>query len=102
MEAPKIAPRVPTGLAFAIGDLVLLHGWAEFHQLRMVVELDHCVDGNEYEEVAAIYAADCSLRRWNIWRESDGIVVQPRIGRGRRFDTVPEALDALISIADRS
>ena len=63
METRKTAPTAPIGLSFAIGDLVLLHDWAELHHLRMVVELDHCVEGDEYEEVAAIYPRDSTLRR---------------------------------------
>ena len=46
-------PNAPTGLAFEIADLMLLQGWADFHGVQMVVELDHCVEGEEYEEVVA-------------------------------------------------
>ena len=55
MEMPRISPNVPTGLAFEIADLMLLQGWADFHDVQMVVELDHCVEGEEYEEVIAFY-----------------------------------------------
>ena len=55
MEMPQISPNVPTGLAFEIADLMLLQGWADFHDVQMVVELDHCVEGEEYEEVIAFY-----------------------------------------------
>jgi hypothetical protein len=100
MEAPKITPTAPKGLAFTIADLMLLQGWAEFHDLRMVIELDHCVEGEEYEEVAAVYAKDSALRRWIIWRNIGEIVVQPLIGRSRRFGAVSDALDGLIPVAD--
>ena len=56
MDMPLVTPNVPMGLAFEIADLMLLQGWAEFHNVHMVVELDHCVEGEEYEEVVAFYA----------------------------------------------
>jgi hypothetical protein len=97
MELPQITPRVPTGFAFEIADLMLLQGWAEFHDVQMVVELDHCVEGEEYEEVVAFYGKDSAIRRWILWRAASEIVVQPLIGRGCRFETVAEALESLIA-----
>jgi len=88
MQPPKLVPNVPTGLAFEIADLMMLQAWAEFHDVQMVVELDHCVEGEEYEEVIAFYAQDSQLRRWILWRASDGVIVQPLIGRSNRFSTV--------------
>jgi hypothetical protein len=97
MATPKTTPSVPTGLAFEITDLMLLQGWAEFHGVQMVVELDHCVEGEEYEEVVAFYAKDNAMRRWILWRAGPNeIVVQPLIGRGCRYDTVAEALESLV------
>jgi hypothetical protein len=96
MEMPQITPNAPMGLAFDITDLMLLQGWAEFHNVQMVVELDHCVEGEEYEEVVAFYAKDSPLRRWNLWRAACEIVVQPLIGRGCRFGSVADALESLI------
>ena len=49
MELLRIAADPPIGLAFEIADLMLLQGWAKFHDIRMVVELDHWVEGEEYE-----------------------------------------------------
>src|SRR5579872_3957679 len=96
MELPQITPRVPTGFAFEIADLMLLQGWSEYHDVQMVVELDHCVEGEEYEEVVAFYSRDSQLRRWILWRGTSAIVVQPLIGRSCRFGTVAEALESLI------
>jgi hypothetical protein len=95
MNTPLKFVRPPTGIAFEIADLLLLQGWATFHQVRMAVELDQCVDGEEYEEVVALYAEGSSLRRWNLWRTADTVVVQPLIGRACRFDSVTLALDAM-------
>jgi hypothetical protein len=93
---PDTCPNPPMGLAFEIPDLMLLQGWADFHDIQMTVELDHCVEGEEYEEVIAFYARESQLRRWIIWRAADGIVVQPLIGRSRRFGTVADALETLV------
>jgi hypothetical protein len=99
MQSPQITPNVPLGLAFDIADLMLLQGWADCHEMQMVVELDHCVEGEEYEEVIGFYARDSHLRRWIIWRASCEIVVQPLIGRSCRFTTVADALESLTPTA---
>jgi hypothetical protein len=96
MHTPRLIPNAPTGLAFEIADLMMLQGWAEFHDVQMVVELDHCVEGEEYEEVIAFYAQDSQLRRWILWRAADGVIVQPLIGRSCRFNTVSDALETLV------
>jgi len=96
MHLPKANPSAPTGLAFEIADLMLLQGWADYHDIQMTVELDHWVEGEEYEEVVAFYARESQLRRWILWRAADGIVVQPLIGRGRRFCSVADALETLV------
>lgn len=96
MDLPKIATTPPKGLAFEIPDLMLLQGWAEFHDVQMVVELDHCVEGEEYEEVVAFYASASQLRRWLMWRDASEIVVQPLLGRACRFASVADALESLI------
>ena len=96
MQTPQLTPNVPMGLAFEIADLMLLQGWAEFHNVQMVVELDHCVEGEEYEEVIALYAKDSQLRRWILWRGARDIVVQPLIGRSCHFSSVADALESLV------
>ena len=97
----RTTPTPPTGLSFDISDLILLQGWAEFHGVRMVVELDHCVDGDEYEEVVGFYTTDCPLRRWILWRSTSEVVVQPLIGRARRYTCVADALDGLTTNTPR-
>jgi hypothetical protein len=96
MEMVRVNPVPPTGLSFDISDLILLQGWAEFHDVRMVVELDHWVEGEEYEEVVGFYTAGSPLRRWILWRSASEIVVQPLIGRGSRFESVADALETLM------
>jgi hypothetical protein len=79
MDRPQITPNAPTGFAFEIADLMLLQGWAEFHEVQM-----------------AFYAKDNALRRWILWRAPSEIVVQPLIGRSCRFSSVADALESLI------
>jgi hypothetical protein len=86
------------GISFDIGDLTLLQAWADLHGMRMVVELDQCVDGHEYEEIVVIYSKSNGLRRWNLWRSQADVVVQPFIGRSMRFASVTDAVKALLSI----
>ena len=68
MQLPRASLKVPTGLSFDIPDLLMLQAWADFHDLRMVVELDVFTDADEYEELIAIYDKDRAFRRWMIWR----------------------------------
>jgi hypothetical protein len=96
MHRPPASRNAPKGLSFEIADLMLLQGWADFHSMQMVVELDHCVEGEEYEEVIAFYVPDSHLRRWILWRTPNEVIVQPLIGRGCRFGTVADALESLI------
>ena len=96
MPAEKSLLTQPAGVAFEVSDLVMAQGWSVFHDLRLVVELDYCADGEEYEEVLAFYARDCAFRRWMIWRGARGIVVQPTMGRAACFASVADALERLI------
>jgi hypothetical protein len=86
------------GFAFDVADLVLLQAWADLYGMRMVVELDQSVDGREHEEIVAIYSKDSGRRRWSLWRSSDGVVVQPIIGRSVHFSTVTDAAQTLWSL----
>jgi hypothetical protein len=96
MQLPRISVKPPTGLSFNVADLVMLRGWAEFHNLRMTIELDVCADEDEYEELLGLYDRSSPFRRWMIWRSCDAIVVQPTMGRAMVFDCMFEALEVLI------
>ena len=39
MHRPQISPNAPTGLAFEIADLMLLQGWANFHEVQMTASM---------------------------------------------------------------
>lgn len=100
MHLPNHALSLPTGLSFEVPDLVMLRGWAEFHELRLAIELDVCVEDDEYEELLGLYDGTCAFRRWMIWRSKEGIVVQPTLGRTMLFDSMPDALEFLIPAGD--
>ena len=93
MNRPLLA-ALPMGIAFDLADFVMVQGWSEYHDLRMVVELDYSAEGEEYEEVLALYPQESSFRRWMVWRGACDIVVQPMMGRARRFASVADALEA--------
>jgi hypothetical protein len=90
-------PRLPEGLAFEIADLVLVRHWADHHDFRMVVRLDHgaAVD-EEYEEVIAFQNKVSPFYRLIIWRHAEAVFVQPLIGRRKRYGSIVEALRSLL------
>ncbi|HJS85188.1 MAG TPA: hypothetical protein VJ779_06980 [Acetobacteraceae bacterium] len=89
----------PFGIAFSVPELLILRGWAEYHAIRVVVELDHCVDGAEYEEVIALYPAGSSLRQWTLWRSREAVVVEPRHGRAFKATCISELVQVLMPAA---
>ena len=100
MQLPRTSVKTPTGLSFAVPDLLMLRGWSDFHDLRMTIELDVVADGDEYEELLGLYDANRAFRRWMIWRSCDAIVVQPTMGRAMVFDNMSDVLEILIPVKD--
>jgi hypothetical protein len=100
MQLPRTTIKTPTGLSFDIPDLLLVGAWADFHGLRMKIDLDAAAEGDEYEEVLGLYYGASEYRRWMIWRSCDGVVVQPMMGRPMLFDTTAIALEVLIPARD--
>ena len=83
----------PKGLAFEIADLLLAREWAERHNLRMLIRLDHgAAVGEEYEEVITFQTQACPLCRFTIWRDATTVFVQPLVGRGKQYRSVTVAL----------
>jgi hypothetical protein len=78
----------------------MVQAWADFHELGMAVELDACAGGDEYEEIIGLSHNHSAFRRWMIWRSTDGVVVQPMMGRPMLFDTMADALELLIPSRD--
>ena len=96
MYPPTFSPELPIGLAFDIPDHLRASQWAMLHGYRLVIELDYGVGNEEYEEVLAFYAGAPSQRLWCLlWRQVDGFVMQPVVGRARRFESINDALHAL-------
>jgi hypothetical protein len=77
----------------------MAQAWADYHGLRMVIELDSHTETEEYEEMLAFYPPNSAFRRWMMWRAESGIVVQPMMGRTRRFARMADALEQTIRAA---
>jgi len=92
--------KAPKGLSFDVADLLLVRAWADFHELRMEVELDFTAEGDEFEEIIGLFSPSTGFRRWMIWRSADGIIAQPMVGRPRVLDAIADALDVLIPVQD--
>ncbi len=86
------ARGMPKGLAFEIADLTLIRQWADAHDCRMALRLDHGADGEEYEEVIAIHTGTSSRCQLIMWRNVAAVFVQPLIGRLQRYRSVAQAL----------
>ena len=61
----------------------------------MCIELDWHVDQVEYEEVVTLRLPDRPIPHWLLWRTLDGIVLQPMVGRARRFACITDVLGAI-------
>ncbi len=99
MQLRRTAPRAPTGFAFEIADLLMVQAWADYHDLRLRIELDAAEGDEEYEEIVSLSQRESAFRRWMMWRSCDGIVVQPMMGRPMLFDAMADALELLIPAA---
>ena len=90
LQLPRTTLPAPTGLSFDVPDLLMLHAWAEYHELRMTIDLDTFTGSEEYEEIVNLSEADIPHHRWMLWRSADGIIVQPRMGRPMLFDMMAD------------
>jgi hypothetical protein len=100
VQLPRTTVKTPTGLSFDIPELLMLQSWADFHDLRLAIDLDVCAEGDEYEELLGLYDKHRAFRRWVMWRSCDGIVVQPAMGHMMLFDYMADALEILIPARD--
>jgi hypothetical protein len=91
---PGSAP-LPKGVAFEIADLLLIRSWADRHDARMVLRLNHGTDGEQYEEVIAIHTEASLLCQFIMWREADSVDLQPVIGLTQRYASVAEVLESI-------
>jgi hypothetical protein len=95
MDKVQIRTAVLRGLSFSIADLTLIAGWAAAHGLRMEVRLDHGSDTEEFEEILAFHDERAGPCRFILWRDDQGVYLQPLIGRTRGFNSAVAALDTL-------
>jgi hypothetical protein len=95
MAVVQLPAKVPEGLSFTIAELILIKGWSEARSIRMVVRLDHGSDLEDYEEVLAFHLGSSPLCQWIMWRDANVVLVQPLIGRTKRYFSVAEAVEAL-------
>ncbi|MGH7042705.1 MAG: hypothetical protein ACREFY_11310 [Acetobacteraceae bacterium] len=95
MSRPIAAPRLPRGFAFPIADLQAMQRWAERRRMQLTIELDRCIDGEDYEEVVALQEIGGGRHRWTLWRSAEHLVVEPPAGPAARFARLSDALAAL-------
>lgn len=84
----------PEGVSFTVAELRLIRAWAEFHDLRFALELDHSFGNETYEEVLSFYRKGSACCRCILWRTPAEVVVQPILGRASRFASVADALES--------
>lgn len=96
MHAIQRPAKVPKGLSFDIADLILVRNRSEANGLRVVVELDHGSDVEEYEEILAIHAETSPQCRWLMWRNAKSVFVRSIGGRALRYGSATQAIDALV------
>jgi hypothetical protein len=82
-------------ICFEVPELLLVTAWAEFHNLRMTIELDWSAEGIAYEEVITLQVPERRGPPWVLWRTCESVVLQPMAGRPRRFETISDALQAI-------
>lgn len=97
MPAIQLPAKVLKGLSFSVAELVLIGSWSEAIGFRMVIRLDHGSDVEEYEEVLALHIGDSPLCRWIMWRDARAVIIQPLIGRARRYQSAAEAFEAVVA-----
>jgi len=95
VQLPHMTETEPTGISFAIPDLLMVQAWADDHDMQMLIGLDAVAGDNEYEEIISLTPDRISFRRWLIWRSHTSIVVQPMVGRSIMFDVMTDALNSL-------
>jgi hypothetical protein len=95
MENTQMYSASLRGLSFSIADLVLIRAWSEARGLTLGVRLDHGAENEEYEEVLTLYTEPGRACRFLMWRDAEGVFVQPLIGRIKRYSSVHQAIVAI-------
>ena len=96
MSADNCRAKMLKGLSFEIADLLLINDRSQMHGLRMVVRLDHGSDVDEYEEVLAFHSVADQQCRSLMWRTSSAVFVRSAGGRGGRYQSAAQAIEAVV------
>jgi hypothetical protein len=88
---------LPKGIAFEIDDLGRVQEWANNHNVRMVIGLDHGIDGEAYEEVITLYAGMNSSCFLMIWRNARAVFAQLLVGRPLKYQSVSHLLESIVA-----
>lgn len=83
--APPIADRT-TGIPLAVGELLMLQGFASSRGFAMTIDLHQA-----YDEVVTLSDPETALH-WTLWRTRDGIAMQSRPDRETWFASMPDLL----------
>jgi hypothetical protein len=96
MSAFESSSNTPRGFFFEVADLMLVQSWTEASKLRMAVRLDHRSGAEDFEEVVVLCSEADPLRHWIMWREVNGVSVQPVIGSCQQYGSAADAIEALV------
>jgi hypothetical protein len=88
-----LCSEVVKGLSFEIEEHLVIKDWATRNDHRAVVHLNHRAEGEDYEEAIMLLFGRGDRCRFIMWRSPQAVVVQPLIGRGRRYESVQAAVE---------
>ena len=92
MTAPMLTRPHPCGLAFEIETLIQVRSWAERRGMHMMVELDHTLNGEAYDEVLCLIPRGRRRPRILLWRDQQGVALALGTQAAGRFAIVEDAL----------
>jgi hypothetical protein len=92
--------KTPTGLSFAVSELLTAISWAERNGLGLYVVLDWVIDEAEYEEILILTGAAQPLAQHVLWRTANAVFEQHVGAPPRAFRNLHGALNALAPTSD--
>jgi hypothetical protein len=95
---PELAIR-PQPAPFEVWQLTVLRAWAEYHGLKMAIDLARQVDGVQCEELVILRARHTG-DRWILWRTADAIMLRSTGGPVSEFNRLANALAVIAPAAD--
>ena len=88
-------PRIPEGISFEIGELIMLRNWADNNRVRLTLELDHLEGNRIYEELIRLRPNGREIATVTMWRAPHAVIVVPPGLLSRRWASMAEALASL-------